>query len=174
MILVEASDDSGGKLEKTTFKDFVDDLLDMLDSLVIHDQVYLVGKDFGARVVYHFVLLHPNRVSAVATLGVPFLLTGPQAFPRDLLPKGFYMLRWQEPGRAEADFDTKTVVKKWTWFILLLHSLPGSLKKILQTMASLYENSGFRTALQKDYALKFGGLEQYISSGMVKEYVPNL
>lgn len=27
---------------------------------------------------------------------------------------------------------------------------------------------------EKDYALKFGGLEQYISSGMVKEYVPNL
>ncbi|CAN4087224.1 unnamed protein product [Withania somnifera] len=71
----------------------------------------------------------------------------------------------------------------------------------LANYASLYENSGFQTALQvpyrgwleeygvedlkikvpcllvmgeKDYALKFAGLEHYISSGMVKEYVPNL
>lgn len=58
-------------------------------------QIFLVGKDFGARVVFHFALLHPNRVSAVATLGVPFLLTSPGTFPQYLLPKGFYMLRWQ-------------------------------------------------------------------------------
>lgn len=27
---------------------------------------------------------------------------------------------------------------------------------------------------EKDYALKFGGFEEYITSGMVKENVPNL
>ncbi|XP_059301353.1 uncharacterized protein LOC132053376 [Lycium ferocissimum] len=208
--------------EKTKFKDLVDDLLDMLDSLGIH-QVILVGKDFGGRVAYHFALLHPDRVSAVATLGVPFLPTGPVTFPRDLIPRGFYVLRWQEPGRAEADFgrfDTKTVVKNI--YILFSGSelpiakddeeimdlvdpstpLPAWFtEEDLANYASLYEKSGFQTALQvpyrawleeygvedlkikvpclllmgeKDYALKFGGLEHFISSGMVKEYVPNL
>ncbi|PHU04341.1 hypothetical protein BC332_25163 [Capsicum chinense] len=208
--------------EKATFKDLVDDLVEMLDSLGIH-KIFLVGKDFGARVVYHFALVHPDRVSAIATLGVPFLLAGPEAFPKDLLPKGFYVLRWQEPGRAEKDFgrfDIKTVVKN----IYILFS--GSELQVakddeeimdlvdpstplptwfteedLANYASLYENSGFQLALQvpyrawledygvedlkikvpcllvmgeKDYALKFGSLEQYITSGMVKEYVPNL
>ncbi|OIT02900.1 PREDICTED: bifunctional epoxide hydrolase 2-like isoform X1 [Nicotiana attenuata] len=208
--------------EKTTFRDLVDDLLDMLDSLGIH-QVFLVGKDFGARVAYHFALVHPDRVSTVITLGVPFLLTGPETFPRDFIPNGFYMLRWQEPGRAEKDFgrfDTKTVVKNiYTMFSgsdlpiakddeeimdLVDPSAPVPdwfTEEDLANYASLYEKSSFRTALQvpyrawleeygvkdikvkvpcllvmgeKDYALKFGGLEHYISSGMVKEYVPNL
>ncbi|KAH0719872.1 hypothetical protein KY290_006494 [Solanum tuberosum] len=208
--------------ELTTFKDLVDDLLDMIDSLDIH-KVFLVGKDFGARVVFHFALLHPNRVLALATLGVPFLLTGPGTFPQDLLPKGFYVLRWQEPGRAEADFgrfDTKTVVKN-IYILFSGSELPAAkddeeimdlvdpstplpawfTEEDLANYASLYENSGFQTALQvpyrawleeygvedikikvpsllvmgeKDYALKFGGLEHFISSGMVKEYVPNL
>lgn len=97
-------------------------------------QVFLVGKDFGARVAHHFALLHQERIFAVVTLGVPFLPSGPEAFPIHLLPKGFYMLRWrasssflcfisikdtifdeltnwslfpnklQEPGRPEKDF----------------------------------------------------------------------
>ncbi|XP_060202060.1 uncharacterized protein LOC132630505 [Lycium barbarum] len=208
--------------EKTKFKDLVDDLLDMLDSLGIQ-QVFLVGKDFGCRVAYHFALLHPDRVSAVATLGVPFLPTGPVTIPRDPLPRGFYVLRWREPGRAEKDFgrfDTKTVVKNI--YILFSGSKMPTAKddeeimdlvdpstplpawfteEDLANYASLYEKSGFQTALQvpyrsrqeeygvedlkikvpclllmgeKDYALKFGGLEHFISSGMVKEYVPNL
>ncbi|KAL0399814.1 UNVERIFIED_CONTAM: AB hydrolase superfamily protein YfhM [Sesamum radiatum] len=87
--------------EKTTFKDLADDLLVMLDTLNIQ-KVLLVGKDFGARVVFHFALVHPERVVALATLGVPFILTGPQAFPTDL-PKGFYMLRWQANNSSSTD-----------------------------------------------------------------------
>ncbi|KAK6157210.1 hypothetical protein DH2020_011458 [Rehmannia glutinosa] len=207
--------------EKTTFKDLLDDLLVMLDTANL--QVLLVGKDFGARVVYHFTLVHPERVVAVVTLGVPFMLTGPAAFPRHLLPDGFYMLRWQEPGRAEKDFgrfDVKTVVKKiyimFTWselpsakedqeiMDLVDQSTPlptWFTEDDLQTYAALYEKSGFQTALQvpyrawleeygvdelkvkapallimgeSDYALKFGGFDDYIKSGMVKNYVPDL
>ncbi|PHT35692.1 hypothetical protein CQW23_23392 [Capsicum baccatum] len=209
--------------EKATFKDLVDDLHDILDSLGI-DKIFLVGKDFGARVLYHFALVYPERVSAVAALGMPFILTGPQTFPRDLLPKGFYMLRWQEPGRAEKDFgrfDIKTVIKN-IYILFSGSELPAAkddneeimdlvdpstplptwfTEDDLGNYASLYENSGFQLALQvpyrawleeygvedlkikvpcllvmgeKDYALKFGTLEQYITSGMVKEYVPDL
>ncbi|KAL3647146.1 hypothetical protein CASFOL_008114 [Castilleja foliolosa] len=154
--------------DKTTFRDLVDDLLVMLDVLNI-SKVILVGKDFGARVVYHFALVHPDRVGAVATLGVPFMLTGPDAFQRHLIPDGFYMLRWQEPGRAEKDFgrfDVKTVVKKI--YIMFSGSElqvaredqeimdlvdestplpPWFTDQDLQTYAELYENSGFQTLL---------------------------
>ncbi|KAK2985506.1 hypothetical protein RJ640_008679 [Escallonia rubra] len=221
------------------------------EKATFRDLVFLVGKDLGARPVYHFALLHPDRVSGVITLGVPFLLTGPEAFPSDQLPKGFYMLRWQanssfeesrfsggylhfqrfhlahtllqEPGRAEKDFgrfDIKTVLKN-IYILFSGSDLPAAredqeimdlvdpstplppwfTEEDLDIYAALYEKSGFRTPLQvpyrawledygvtelkvdapallimgeKDYALKFGNLAEYISGGVVKQYVPNL
>ncbi|CAL5406479.1 unnamed protein product [Camellia sinensis] len=156
------------------------------------------------RTAYHFALLYPDRVSAVITLGVPFLLTGPEAFPRQFIPGGFYMLRWQEPGRAEKDFgrfDVKTVVKNI--YILFSESElpiagedqgimdlvdpstplpPWFSEEDLANYATLYEKSGFRTPLQvpyrawlQDYGVyKFHGIAEYITSGKVKEYVPDL
>ncbi|KAH6780597.1 hypothetical protein C2S52_011834 [Perilla frutescens var. hirtella] len=207
--------------EKTTFKDLVDDLLVMLDILHI-PKVILIGKDFGARVAYHFGLVHPERVVAIATLGVPFVVLTPETFPGNL-PKGFYVLRFREPGRAEQDFarfDVKTVIKKiYIMFTASELQVASEDQEILdlvdesaplpawftpddlQTYADLYDKSGFQTALQvpyrawledygvdelivrapsllimgdKDYALKFGGFEHYIRSGMAKNNVPNL
>ncbi|CAI9089447.1 OLC1v1024019C1 [Oldenlandia corymbosa var. corymbosa] len=207
--------------EKTTFKDLVDDLLDLFDSYQL-PKVFLVGKDFGARVVYHFTLLHQDRVSGVVTMGLPFMPIGPDA-TLDSHPKGFYVMRWREPERPEADFgrfDIKTVVKKI--YILFTESElqvaredqevldlvdesaplpPWFTEEDLENYAQLYENSGFRTALQipyrgwleydgvedprvdvpsllimgeKDYAMHFSGMGDYIKSGMVKKYVPDL
>ncbi|KAL6221852.1 hypothetical protein ACLB2K_005244 [Fragaria x ananassa] len=99
--------------EKTTFHDLIDDLIGILDALAI-PKVFLIGKDFGSRPAYLFALLYPERVSGVVTLGVPY--TPPTSRPQydKSLPEGFYINRWQEPGRAEADFerlDAKTVVR---------------------------------------------------------------
>ena len=58
-------------------------------------QVILVGKDFGAIPAYLVAVGHPERVAAVVTLGVPFILPGPSAVQNHLLPKGFYITRWQ-------------------------------------------------------------------------------
>jgi len=58
-------------------------------------QAFLVGKDFGAIPAYLTAAVHPERVGAVITLGVPFLLPGPSAIQNHLLPKGFYITRWQ-------------------------------------------------------------------------------
>lgn len=57
-------------------------------------QVFLVGKDFGARIVYLYALFHPERVAGVVTLGVPFLPPAPTAF-QQFLPEGFYIARWE-------------------------------------------------------------------------------
>ncbi|CAK9152503.1 unnamed protein product [Ilex paraguariensis] len=207
--------------EKTTFADFINDLLGILDALGI-SKVFLIAKDFGARPAYIFAILHPERVSGIVTLGVPFAPPGPSTFSK-YLPEGFYILRWQEPGRAEADFgrlDAKTVVRN-IYILFSKSELPiaGENQEIMdlvepstplppwfteEDLASygvLYEKSGFRTALQvpyrsiseefnitnpkfeapallimgeKDCVLKFPGMEEYIKSGQVKIFVPNL
>ncbi|CAI9760310.1 unnamed protein product [Fraxinus pennsylvanica] len=211
--------------EKAVFLDLISDLLAILDALNI-SKVFLVGKDFGAAVVSIFVLLHQERVSGFVTLGMPFMPPRPPTHHK-LLPEGFYVLRWQEPGRAEADFgryDAKTVVRNI--YIMFSRSeipiaqenqeimdlvepstpLPSWFsEEDLAAYGTLYEKSGFQTALQvpyrafldrkseqnsipnpkvevpallimgeKDYVFKLPGREDYIRSGEVKTFVPNL
>ncbi|XP_055804635.1 uncharacterized protein LOC129873547 [Solanum dulcamara] len=206
--------------EKTTFLDLTNDLLALVDALNI-SKVFLVGKDFGAIVISRFVNLHEERVSGFIVMGVPFLPPKPLEFKG--LPEGFYVSRFGEPGRAEADFgrlDAKTVVRNV--YILFSRSEipianedqeimdivqpstplpPWFSEEDLAAYGALYDNSGFRTAMQvpyrslheqvsitdptvhvpalfikgeKDYFLKFPGIEDYISSVLFKSLVPNL
>ncbi|KAK2644112.1 hypothetical protein Ddye_019307 [Dipteronia dyeriana] len=207
--------------EKASYKDIIADLLAISDALGLA-KVFLIAKDFGARPAYLFALLHPERVSGVITLGVPFVPPGPYQY-HNYLPEGFYISRWGEPGRAEADFgrlDAKTVVRNV--YILFSRSdipiaaenqeimdlvdastplPPWFTEEDLATYGALYEKSGFQTALKipyrsmdenfdiaepivkvpalfimgdKDYVLKFPGMEEYIRSGKVKDFVPDL
>ncbi|CAA3011559.1 bifunctional epoxide hydrolase 2-like [Olea europaea subsp. europaea] len=157
--------------EKTVFLDLISDLLAILDALNI-SKVFLVGKDFGASVVSIFVLLHQERVSGFVTLGMPFMPPQPPTHHKPL-PEGFYFLRWKEPGRAEADFgryDAKTVVRNI--YIMFSRSeipiaqenqeimdlvepstpLPSWFsEEDLAAYGTLYEKSGFQTALQVTY-----------------------
>ncbi|CAA0817892.1 alpha/beta-Hydrolases superfamily protein [Striga hermonthica] len=205
---------------KATFSDFISDLLALLDALTL-SKVCLIGKDFGARIVYLFSLFHPERVSGIITLGVPFV---PPSRPTNLKPldKDLYISRWQDPGRAEADFsrfNCKTVVKN-IYILFSRDKVPRAngnreimdivdplaplplwfTMQDLEIYASLYQKSGFQTALQvpyrslheefdimnlkvevpalvitggKDYSLNFPGIEDYIKSGRSKVYVPN-
>ncbi|XP_045826305.1 bifunctional epoxide hydrolase 2-like isoform X1 [Trifolium pratense] len=157
--------------EKTTFSHLLDDLLAILDALSL-SKVFLVGKDFGASPAYLFSILHPERVLGVITLGVPYAPPGPSMLHK-YLPEGFYMLRWKEPGRAEADFgrfDAKTVVRN-VYILFSRSELPIAnenqeimdlvepdtplpswfTEEDLSTYGALYEKSGFRTALQVPY-----------------------
>ena len=182
-----------------------------------------MGKDFGSFIVSLVAVLHPERVSGFIPLGVPFILPGPDTTKPYEVFQGFYIVRWKEPGRAEADFgrfDVRTVIKNV--YILFSGSElpiasddqeimdlvapntpipPWLSEQDLSTYASLYEKSGFRTALQvpyrsmnqtidvqdplveapalfimgeKDYVIKFPGMEETIRSGAIKKMVPNL
>ncbi|XP_060191186.1 uncharacterized protein LOC132621070 [Lycium barbarum] len=208
--------------ENTTFSDFINDLIALLDALGI-SKVTLVAKDFGAELAQILVLLHPERTSHRSRhSGSPFTPLGPRKFV-EALPEGLYISRWQEPGRAEADFgrfDFKTVLRN----IYILFSRndiqiaalnqeimdlvdsstplpPWFSDEDLSAYGALYEKSGFRTALQvpyrslneefnisnqiievpallimgeKDYTLKFPGIQDYIRSGRVKYFATNL
>nr|GEW52510.1 putative RNA-directed DNA polymerase [Tanacetum cinerariifolium] len=165
--------DSPLEPEKASYDDFVNDVVSILDSLHI-SKVFVIAKDFGTWIAYSFVLLHPEKIAGIITLGMAFM--PPAAYKPDFtLPEGFYVRRWQEPGRAEADFgrfDVKTVVRNI--YILFSKSeipiasenqeimdlikpsnpLPSWFtEEDLVTYAALYEKSGFRTALQVPYSI---------------------
>ncbi|KAL8032661.1 hypothetical protein ABFX02_13G110700 [Erythranthe guttata] len=207
--------------EKAKFSDFIADLLALLDALTL-SKVFLIGKDFGSRIAYLFTLLHSTRVSGIITLGVPFAPPSRHTVLKNL-PEGSYISRWQVRGRAESDFsrfDCKTVLRN-IYILFARNEVPTAqqnqeimdlvdpstdslphwfTEQDLAEYASLYEKSGFRTALQvpyrsldeefdivnrkvevpalvvvggKDYSLKFPGIEEYIRSGRAKAYVPN-
>ncbi|KAI7738162.1 hypothetical protein M8C21_007545, partial [Ambrosia artemisiifolia] len=218
--------------EKTSIFDFVKDTGSILDCLNI-SKVFVIGKDFGSMVGYIFALFNPHKVVGVISLGVAFRPPG-SANHQAILPEGYYINRWKEPGRAEADFgrfDAKTVVKRiYTIFsrseipiakenqeILDLVDTstplpPWITEEDLAVYGDLYQKSGFQTPLQvpyriikskveapkqdvkveapkqdmkveaptllimgeKDFVFALPGTADYIRSGEVKKYVPNL
>ncbi|KAF8722566.1 hypothetical protein HU200_022397 [Digitaria exilis] len=150
--------------------DLVADVLAILDALSV-PKAFLVAKDFGVVPAYEFALRHPERTRGVTCLGIPF---SPVPFSfEDTMPEGFYILRWGEPGRAEADFgryDVRRVVR--TIYVLFsgaeiptakegqeimdLADLSTPLpewftEEDLDVYTKLYEKSGFRYPLQMPY-----------------------
>jgi len=69
----------------------------------------VVGHDWGAIVAWNCVLLHPERFNALIAMSVPYggrpkesMLT---TWKRQFGDNFFYILYFQEPGVAEAEFD---------------------------------------------------------------------
>ncbi|KAJ0598509.1 putative soluble epoxide hydrolase [Helianthus annuus] len=158
-------------INKFGFSDIVDDILAILDSLAIN-KIFIVAKDAGVRSAYVFTLRYPTRVTGVITLGIPHTPFGRSRYLTEL-PEGFYINRWREPGRAEADFgrlDAKTVVRNI--YIMFSRSeipiasenqeimdivdastpLPSWFtEEDLSAYAALYEKSGFHNSLKVPY-----------------------
>jgi pimeloyl-ACP methyl ester carboxylesterase len=94
-----------------------DDLLGLLDD-VGAERAAFVGHDWGSILVWHQALLHPDRMTCVVGMSVPFLprsgLPPTQIF-RQLVGDGFfYMLHFQEPGVADEDLgrDPATTMRR--------------------------------------------------------------
>jgi pimeloyl-ACP methyl ester carboxylesterase len=84
------------------------DVIALMDTLGI-DRAPLVAHDWGAALAWNIALLHPDRVSAVVALSVPYggrSKEPPLATLRKRLgDMFFYMLYFQEPGVAEAELE---------------------------------------------------------------------
>jgi pimeloyl-ACP methyl ester carboxylesterase len=81
------------------------DLCGLLDACG-EESAAFVGHDWGAIVVWQLALLHPERVAAVAGLSVPFVPRTPVApleIMRSVRGEDFYIVRFQEPGVADAE-----------------------------------------------------------------------
>ena len=93
-------------------------LLDALDE----ESAVLVGHDWGANVVWHMALIHPQRVRAVAGLSVPLVPRAPAPplqIMRANLGEDFYIVWFQQPGLADAELArdvrrTLTSTRQWT------------------------------------------------------------
>ena len=86
-----------------------------------------IGHDWGAMVVWHTALLHPDRVRAVAGLSVPPIpraRTRPTERWREKFGEDFYMLRFQEPGKADAEMAADVAATMRAMFADLSPSAP--------------------------------------------------
>ncbi|RBP05691.1 pimeloyl-ACP methyl ester carboxylesterase [Roseiarcus fermentans] len=94
-------------IERYTLLDLVGDMVALVPALGARDAV-IVGHDWGAPVAWSAALLRPDVFRAVAGLSVPFLRRG-LGITTAMMPRTetaqFYMLYFQEPGRAEAEFE---------------------------------------------------------------------
>jgi pimeloyl-ACP methyl ester carboxylesterase len=97
------------------------DMCGLLDAVGEEDAVF-VGHDWGANLVWHLAILHPERVRAVAGLSVPFVPRAPAAplpIMRRDLGEDFYIVWFQEPGAADQALArdvrrTLTTSRVWT------------------------------------------------------------
>jgi len=96
----------------------VNDIIGLIPALG-YEQAVMIGHDWGAPTAWSCALNHPDRVSAVGALSVPFTPRSPvppMAAMREMF-KGqfFYQLYFFEPGAAEAEFerDIRTALKKF-------------------------------------------------------------
>jgi pimeloyl-ACP methyl ester carboxylesterase len=96
----------------------VDDIIGLIPALG-YDTAVVIGHDWGAPTAWSCALHHPDQVTAVGALSVPFMPRSPVP-PLDAMREAFkgqffYQLYFQEPGVAEAEFerDIRTALRKF-------------------------------------------------------------
>jgi pimeloyl-ACP methyl ester carboxylesterase len=111
-------------VESYSMSHLVADVVGVLDALGVESAV-LAGHDWGAQLAWRCAETHPDRVSAVIALSVPYTPRGPEspsvAIER-FAPRAFSMVKYfQRPGVAEAEIQTD--VRRF--FRLFLYGLSG-------------------------------------------------
>jgi pimeloyl-ACP methyl ester carboxylesterase len=97
------------------------DMCGLLDAAGEQSAIF-VGHDWGANVAWWLAAVHPERVSAVAGMSVPFVPRAPAApipIMRSHLGEDFYMVWFQQPGVADEALSrdvrrTLTTSRQWT------------------------------------------------------------
>ncbi|MEX2245138.1 MAG: alpha/beta hydrolase [Dehalococcoidia bacterium] len=101
--------DAPPAIEDYDIKHLTADVVGVIDALGEQTAV-IVGHDWGAMCAWNCALLHASRFRAVAGLSVPY--TGRAPMPPTQLFEAvsggnfFYILYFQEPGIAEAEFES--------------------------------------------------------------------
>jgi epoxide hydrolase A/B len=95
-------------IDAYNIRELTTDIVGLLDDVGAERAVW-VGHDWGAPVVWHAPLLHPDRVAAVAALSVPATprsrVAPTQAWRKTFGENFFYILYFQEPGIADAELN---------------------------------------------------------------------
>ncbi len=100
--------DKPQEIEAYSMKTLVADFTGLLDALGEQTAI-IVGHDWGAAIAWSCAALHPERFRAIAAMSVPHLGRAPlpptQLFRQMFPDQWFYILSFQEPGVAEAEFE---------------------------------------------------------------------
>jgi pimeloyl-ACP methyl ester carboxylesterase len=112
--------DKPHEIEAYAMRELVADFLGVLDSLG-EEKAVIVGHDWGSSMAWTSAALHPERYRAVVGMSVPYLPRSPMP-PLKMMDamfqdKFFYILYFQEPGVAEAEFesDVRRSMRLFTW-----------------------------------------------------------
>ena len=165
-------------IEAYSIKTLCADIAGLVPALCA-ERAIVVGHDWGAAIAYRTASFHPERVRAVAGLGVPYLGRGPmpsiQLFRNIYKDSFFYQLYFQEPGVAEAELeaDVRTSLRKFYYWssgdrqiakaVIENPTGPGLLDRLvdpnplpawltevdLDYYASQFQKSGFRGPLNR-------------------------
>lgn len=101
--------DKPADVEDYDILDTTSDIVGLLDALG-EEKAIVVGHDWGSIIAWNSVLLHPDRFEALVAMSVPYggrateppLARMQQAFGDNF----YYILYHQEPGVAEAEYDS--------------------------------------------------------------------
>ncbi|GHO95629.1 epoxide hydrolase [Reticulibacter mediterranei] len=113
--------DRPSQIEQYTQLHLTGDIVGLLDALG-EQQTVVVGHDCGAFTAWDLALLRPDRVRGVVSLSIPYAPRGPVSMltaMRSTLGEDFYMVRFQQPGKAEVELerDVRTSIRS-TFFSL--------------------------------------------------------
>ena len=100
--------DSPHEIGAYSMKNLTADIVGLLDALG-EEKAVIGGHDWGSPMAWNSAALYPERFRAVISLSVPYLPRGPmpplQMMKAMFQGKFFYILYFQEPGVAEAEFE---------------------------------------------------------------------
>jgi pimeloyl-ACP methyl ester carboxylesterase len=115
--------DAPQPVEAYSMRNMTADAAGILDALGVETAV-VAGHDWGAPIAWHCALMYPERFSAVVALSVPYTprASSPplQALKRVFADRFFYILYFQEPGRAESELEAdvrksmRTILYDWS------------------------------------------------------------
>jgi pimeloyl-ACP methyl ester carboxylesterase len=100
--------DKPAAVEDYDIRHLAADAVGVLDALGEKTAV-LVGHDWGSIIAWNTIMMYPDRFTALVPMSVPY--SGrPPVSPLETMKKAmgdnfFYILYFQEPGAAEAEFD---------------------------------------------------------------------
>ncbi|MEM7332795.1 MAG: alpha/beta hydrolase [Chloroflexota bacterium] len=100
--------DAPREVEAYSMRVLANDVVHIIESLG-YDEAILIGHDWGAPIVWHTALLHPNRVRAVIGMSMPYTGLGgappTQLFQAAYPNRFFYILYFQKLNLPEAEFE---------------------------------------------------------------------
>ncbi|KAF3659805.1 putative condensin-2 complex subunit H2-like [Capsicum annuum] len=145
----------------------VGDLVELVNTIAPEqDEVFVVGHDWGAMIAWYLCLFRPDKVKALVNMSVPFSPRNPNAKPvetfKAILGDDFYVVRFQEPGKVEAEY-AKIGTKKVLGKLYIPNGKPFDdspvilpcwlSEKDIDYYASKYEKTGFTGGLNYYRAL---------------------